>query len=137
MSVKNNLFPHLLPLDIEIWEAFLAERGDLYFRFEYDVRVGHGRDPGPSVGRDIQQMAIGLSQRRIDAVGFQMNQITIIEITARADLKCLGQVTAYPVLYQEKFQPTDIIRTLIVAGELGCDLGSTLDQMPVDLWIRP
>ena len=137
MSVKNNQFPHLLPLDIEIWEAFLEERDDLYFRFEYDVRVGAGRDPGQNFEPNIRQMAIDLSHRRIDAVGFQINQITIIEITAKADLKCIGQVMAYPILYKEKFQPTELLRTLIVADELGTDLESTLDQLPVDIWIRP
>ena len=136
MALKNNLYPHLLPLDIEIWEAFLEERRDLYYRFEYDVRVGAGRDPGESQEANIRQMAIDLSQRRIDAVGFHANGITIIEITRKADMKCLGQILTYPQLYVEKFQPTEKIHTLIVADEIGTDLQSTIDTLPTQVWLR-
>lgn len=100
MARENRFFPHLLPQDIEVWKRFLDDQGKQYDYFEYDVRVGEGRDPGPTHTQTIRSMAIGLSQRRIDAIGFRNGTATIFEITTRAGLTCIGQLKVYPQLYK-------------------------------------
>jgi len=122
MAFKNRRFPHLLPESILIWERWLSRHADEFDRFDYDVRVGDGRDPGPDFDDNIRQDGLDLSKRRIDAVGFTPNSITVIEITPLADLKCLGQILAYPILYKQTFQTTLPIKTLIVAGHIGTDM---------------
>lgn len=122
MAHKNRLYPHLLPDSIIIWERWLKEYQSFFTRFDYDVRVGQGRDPGPDFEDNIRKDGLDLSKRRIDAVGFTPNHITIIEITPIAGIKCIGQVFAYPILYQETFNPTLPLRTLIVAETLGTDV---------------
>ncbi|MFY9259915.1 MAG: hypothetical protein WAO71_05325 [Gallionella sp.] len=66
-------------------------------------------------------MAIDLSMRRIDAVGYTSSSIHIIEITQVAGLKALGQLTAYPTLFALKY-PTNLpIIALLVAERFESD----------------
>ena len=122
MAHKNRKYPHLLPESIAVWERWLAIHRHEYLLFDYDVRVGEGRDPGPTYEDNIRQDGKLLSMRRIDAVGHRSGSLTIIEITPTAGIKCLGQIMAYPVLYRQTYHPTKPLRTLIVAEHLGTDV---------------
>ena len=128
MSGKNNLYPHLLQPDIDLWERFLLKYGTNYKAFDYDVRIGKGRMPDDSYPENIRKMAFGLSQRRIDVIGYKQNEIEIIEITLSAGLKCVGQMEAYPLLYKETYHPTLPVTTLILAEKIESDIENILRQ---------
>lgn len=122
MAFENRFFPHLLPQDIEVWKRFLAEHEHQYNSFDYDLRVGEGRDPGTDHAPNIRTMAIGLSQRRIDAVGHRNSSIDIIEITTRAGLTSIGQLQVYPNLYKTLHPTTKPISPLLVAERIQDDI---------------
>lgn len=119
---RNRKFPHLLQKDIVVWERFLHLFGNQYNNIDYDVRVGKGRPASPGLPQNIQQMSIDLSQRRIDAVGFQDHQIDIIELTTTASTKAIGQLLMYPVLYKQTFPGTLPLRPLLVCESLAPDV---------------
>jgi len=98
-------FPHLLPADCVLWQRFLDLHGGAFSRFEYDIRVGEGTDPGDQYADNVRYDAITLSQRRIDVVGYQANTITLFEVTTSAGLTALGQLTAYPKLFSLTYSP--------------------------------
>lgn len=125
---RNLTYPHLLPNDIPIWERWLKLHADEYTHFDYDVRVGEGRDPGADFDKNIRQMAVELSQRRIDAIAYKAGSITIIEITPAIGLRAIGQVETYPILYQRTFSPRLPIDTLIVAERIKTDIAVILGQ---------
>jgi hypothetical protein len=135
MASKNRLYPHLLPVDIEVWERWLTKNGADFLSFDYDVRVGDGRDPGESYSPNIRQMGIDLSQRRIDAVGHQPGQITIIEITRSAGLKTIGQTMAYPVLYRRKFNYDGPLQSIIVCESVQDDMTAVLNAHNIETQI--
>jgi hypothetical protein len=120
-------YPHLLKVDVPVWERFLDRYGRDYNHFEYDVRVGLGRDPGPEVGNTIRQMALDLSLRRIDAVGHRADGIHVIEITTSAGMTAVGQLSSYPTLYRDTFHPTKPITPLLVAEMLQSDIETALN----------
>lgn len=122
MGAKNRQFPHLLPDDIQVWERFLAHYGSLYTHFDYDVRVGTGRPQPEQPLEGIRKMAMDLSQRRIDAVGWDTRGPTIIEITTGIGFKATGQIQIYPTLWRQRFQYIGLIRTLIVGAFLQDDM---------------
>lgn len=122
MSHKNRLYPHLLPKDIEVWERWLDKHRQEYTHFDYDLRVGEGRDPGLDFDPKIRKMALDLSQRRIDAVGYQPNRIKIIEITTAIGHRAIGQYHVYPTLYIRKFQPSLPVDCLIVGNFIEPDI---------------
>lgn len=126
MTYKNNLYPHLLPSDIRVWEAFLDKYKTTFKRFDYDIRVGEGRDPGKNYPEKIRQMGLDLSQRRIDAVGYRDNEIYIIEITTSAGLKAVGQLMAYPTLYIDLFHPNLPLTPFLCCSSIQSDIKPVL-----------
>ncbi len=124
-------FAHLLPQDAEVWESFLSDFGALYESFEYDVRVGLGRDAGPEFDRNIRKMSLDLSLRRIDCVGYTPATITVFEVTVSAGFKALGQIYGYPILYSLTFMPTRPIQAVLVCREIQTDIKPVLDSLGI------
>lgn len=131
MALENRQFPHLLPQDIEVWKRFLAKYGTMYVNFLYDLRVGHGRDPGEGYPENIRGMAIGLSQRRIDAVGIVPDGVHIIEVTQVAGLTAIGQLTMYPILYSIDYPDKPILNIILVCESIQSDIEPALSRMNV------
>jgi len=135
MGLINYKYPHLLPPDVPVWERFLNKHGSIYSRIDYDVRVGSGRDPGDRYPENIRQMALLLSQRRIDAVGHAADHIDIIEITANAGLKAIGQLQTYPILYQNTYHPNRPLRPVLVAESIQSDIDDILQKLGVTVYL--
>jgi len=134
MALDNRQFPHLLPVDIEVWKRFLAKFGDLYTHFDYDIRVGEGRPAPEDNHRVIKKMALDLSKRRIDAVGWQPEGPTIIELTTGIGFTALGQIQIYPILYQRTFPSPKRVRVLLVGSHLEDDMEAALRQTGIP-WV--
>ena len=107
-------FPGMLPREIVVWVEWLKAHAGEYDRFEYNTRVGTGLDPGPSYPPEIRQQAILNSQKRIDAVGYKITQITLFEVKDRAGLSAVGQLLGYRVLWLRAAPqgPTPLLRLL-------------------------
>jgi hypothetical protein len=135
MAIENRLYPHLLPPDIKVWERFLSKYGPIYADFLYDVRVGQGRDPGQKYPENIRGMAIGLSQRRIDAIGIVPDGVHIIEVTQDAGLTAIGQLTMYPILYAIDYPDKPILNIILVCETIQSDIEPALKRMNVTVEI--
>lgn len=124
-------FAHLLEVDVAVWERFLTLHKDAYNLLEYDIRVGLGRDPGPQYPKNIRNMALDLSYRRIDCVAHTDRAIVVIEITHSAGFKALGQIYAYPILYTLTFQPNFPVHQLLVCGSLQSDIKPVIETLGI------
>jgi hypothetical protein len=133
----NERYTHLLQPDVELWSDYLATLPNPWKQIDYDVRVGRGRDPGNEFDDNIRQMAIQLSQRRIDAVGYTDRDITIIEISMAAGLATLGQLTAYPHLFQTTYNPTLPLKLLLVCRRFQDDVQPAFDRLAIPYTIVP
>lgn len=130
-------FPHLLKEDIELWEQFLDSPHNLYDHFDYDIQVGDGRDPGQQYPEHIRDMALNISRRRIDAVGIQPDALTIIEISISAGLTQLGQLLAYPCLYQITYSPNLPLKRLLIAQSIQTDIEPVLLDQKIPFVVLP
>lgn len=135
MVAQNRSYSHLLPEDIAIWEKFLPSIKDEFTYFDYDVRVGEGRDPGDTVPSNIRKMAIDLSQRRIDAIGHKDDSLTIFEISTSCGFTAIGQILGYPVLYNILYAPTVRVETAIVTGRIQDDIKPVLDSLQIKYFL--
>lgn len=135
MAGHNRKYPHLLTPDVPVWEAFLAAFGDNYTEIDYDVRVGQGRPAGPGFDPAIQKDALDLSMRRIDAVAHAADTVDIIEITRIADLKAIGQLFTYPLLYAQTYHPATPIRAVLVAERLRTDILTVLESYQIAYYL--
>ena len=120
--MNRRRYTHLLKPDADLFALYLDTMSEPYTHIDFDVRVGLGRDPGPDFPTNIRQMAIHLSQRRIDAVGFHGDHIDIIEITTSAGLTALGQLNAYPKLYLATYFPVLPVTPVLVSYQFEADV---------------
>lgn len=130
-------FPHLLQEDQQLWIRFLEANPTMHKQYDYDVRVGTGRDPGPETDSNVRLDAVMLSQRRIDAVGLNPDAITIVEISLNAGFTQIGELIAYPVLYRQTFKPTLPLRRLLVAETLQTDIEPVLFEFGIPFLLFP
>lgn len=93
-------YPGMLPREILIFKNWLKTNESAYDSFQYDVRLGQGRDPGPNYPDYIRSMAIDRSKFRADAVAMQGQQPTLIEVKDRAGASAAGQLVAYEALWE-------------------------------------
>lgn len=98
-------YPHMFPRDIGIWDRFLAQNGGNYSGFDYDLKVGSGRDYSAEPDKMLRRGAFTNSKKRIDAIGYQPHQITIFEVKPDATASAIGQALAYCRLYEKEFAP--------------------------------
>ena len=94
-------YPGMLPREIIIFREWLKQHESEYDRIDYNVRIGSGTDPGPGWPDNVRQMAIQNTQLRIDAVAWQGNQPTIIEVKDRAGASAAGQIVTYEAVWEK------------------------------------
>ena len=112
----------MLPNEEKIWLRFLQIYGDQFQNYRYDVRVGKGQDPGPRYEWKWRQLAIMLTQKRIDVVAERDGEIWIFEVKPDAGLSAIGQVLSYKVLYKQHFKEEREIKLAIVTTRVDDDI---------------
>jgi hypothetical protein len=111
-------YPAMLPAEIAVWRAWLRLNAGNYDRFEYNVRVGPGFDPGPNVAPADRQMSLDITRKRIDALAWAGNQPTVIEVKDRAGLSAIGQLMGYIVHWKDEHPFGPPPYALLVANRL-------------------
>lgn len=101
--VKRYKYPHMSPADVAIWERYLALEPPTLGPVAYDVRVGLGQDPGPDYEPEIRQMAIKLTQFRIDVLNNSPTEYQIIEVKKDPGSGAIGQLLSYRNLFTNDF----------------------------------
>ena len=119
-------YPAMLPAEIDVWRGWLAKHQGEYERFEYNVRVGPGADPGPNYPQSVRDQAILNTQARIDALAWQGTQATIVEVKDRAGLSAIGQLLGYEVYWKRANPNFPPPKTLLVARGLGHGVDAVL-----------
>jgi hypothetical protein len=89
----------LLPAEAVVLREWLRQHEKEYDRFDFNVRIGSGTDPGDKYPDYVRQGAIKNTQRRIDAIGWSGNQATLIEVKSRASFNAMGQLLGYRQLW--------------------------------------
>jgi len=105
-------YPGLLPEEILVLRAWLNLHQAEYDRFDYNMRIGQGTDPGPTYSPEVRRQAVLNTQLRIDAVAFKGTQPTIIEVKRRATASNVGQILTYASVWSVEFpqSPKPILR---------------------------
>lgn len=109
-------FPRMSSEDVIIWKKFLELYGKNYSSFDYDFKVGSGTDPGTEVPEEFRFDFIELSKKRIDAIGYQSDGVTIFEVKPRAGTQALGQLISYKNLYAKNFPENRIKEVAVVCN---------------------
>lgn len=126
-------YPGLLPREIIVLRNWLKLHESEYERFEYNVRLGAGHDPGPTHADEIRRMAIMNTQKRVDAVAYKGNSVFLIEVKDRAGFSAVGQLVGYEALWRDD-HPTDPPPNLVlVCNRFAGDLLPVLRKQGIEL----
>lgn len=107
----------MFPRDIYIWRDFITLYENNFNSFDYDVKVGEGRTPLPEWDEETKHIQELLTRKRIDAVGYQDDNITVFEVKPEAGSTAIGQAISYAQLYIREFKPTLPVTPAIVTNE--------------------
>lgn len=134
---EQTRYPHMLDKDAPILSAYLKELGHRYHSVFFDVQVGNGRDPGPNYEDNIRNMALTLSRRRIDAIGYGRDRIDIIEVTDAAGTTTIGQLITYQELYQRDHRGGTTPTLVLAARSLQTDMRPAFTALGIELHLYP
>lgn len=132
-------YPALLPAEINVLRAWLRLHEAEYTKFDYNVRVGPGFDPGPSSPDYIRKMARDSTRKRMDALAWAGSQPTIIEVKDRAGLSAVGQLMGYVVHWKIEHPHEVPPKALLVANRLAPGVAEVLQahNIPFELVAVP
>lgn len=120
-------YPAMGVREILIWKAWLTAHEAEYERYDYNIRVGTGIDPGPGYADNIRRDAVLITQKRIDAVGWVGNVPTLFEIKERPGFSAIGQILSYAAHWPLSFPGTAPPKTAIVGVTFDADILVPMD----------
>ena len=130
---KLRKYPHMMPNDIAVWELFLSANPLRFDRLEYDVHVGRGYGYDEDSPDWHLRLARGLTQYRIDVVGWNSRNATIIEVKPYAGLGALGQLLSYRHFFIKEIYTPTLPRLLAVTDQTTPDMRDLLTHFGVEL----
>lgn len=95
-------YPGMQLREILIWKNWLFANSTRFDRYEYNVRLGSGADPGPSYSDSARRMWIANSMKRADVVAVKSGRVTIIEVEESPGLTAFGQLAGYLTLWRQR-----------------------------------
>lgn len=128
-------FVHMLSGDVSLWQRFLTQHGEYFDRFEYDVHVGQGVALDPAWPEEIIRVALALTRKRIDAVGYREDEVWLFEVKPDAGLSALGQILAYKALWERGRGTPARMYLAIVTDRLNPDETYLFDNFNVRVFI--
>lgn len=111
----------MAPQDYILWNKYLADHGHEFTSFDYDVKVGEGIQPIEPVPANMAKDFVELTKKRIDAVGYMENGVTLFEIKPRAGSSALGQLLTYQSLYKLSYPNNPILELVIITSMITKD----------------
>lgn len=114
-------YPHLLGDDKRIWDRFVILHPTRFDTVDYDIHVGSGEKSLPETDKKFTDQWRNLTKKRIDVIGWKMDQPTIVEVKGRVGLDTLGQVLGYRFLFKKDHPDISGISLLVVCGSCGLD----------------
>lgn len=114
------------------WERHTAE----YVAAAYNVRVGLGR-PSPEWADEALQRDWQMStQLRIDALLWDSERLTVVEIKPLADAEAFGQAYLYARLLRSTYYVVCPIRSIVVAEDVHPDLIHMFVLHDIPVYVR-
>jgi hypothetical protein len=125
MQADRLKYPGMQVREILIWKNWLYQNSTRFDRYEYNVRLGDGVDPGPSYPDSSRRMWIANSMKRVDVVAVKGQHVTIIEVEENPGLTAFGQLAGYQTLWRNRVRaggPPEVHKQLDVEKFFPADL---------------
>jgi len=138
----KRFYPGLIPIEQDLWRAWLIEHEGEYDFFEYNVRVGQGvniaprmLEGDPELQERIRRQFQEATQKKIDCIGHRGASLTIFEVEERPGTRALGQLLTYRRLLEDVRPPIAPWELAIVAERLGNDMREVFTAQGVAIFL--
>lgn len=118
-----------------LWIRWLKLYQTEFESFNYNVRIGKGLDPGPSVSDATRAQWRALTSKRVDCVAERPGQTWMIEVDPRVTARTVGQVVVYSHLLPQFWPVRTNLILAIICERLGYDMGLVLRKSNV-MWFK-
>lgn len=129
----RTVFPGMRAGEARIMRQWLTLHESEYDRFEYNVRIGAARDPGPDYPDWVRKSAVLCSQRRMDAAAWKGNQVTLLELKNTAFPSAAQQLATYGAVWWYDNHQLPRPRLLLVCRTAFPDTWVTASAANVDV----
>ncbi len=126
-------FPALVPGEIVIFRAWLRLHEKEYDRFDFNVRIGKGEDPGPTAEPNLRAMWIHNTQLRVDAVGYIGPDPTIIEVKDDAGTAAIGQLLTYKRVWIDEARSVTPPKLILVVRTFSVNILPIVNETGISL----
>jgi len=120
-EVKSR-YVHMMHEDYATWTSLLKSDQNELDEVWYDVHVGRPMAVPAGSPAYMQDVANGVSRKRIDVVGRIGSSMIIIEVKPHANMEAIGQVITYADLFIEEFEIHGSVSAMIVATTCDADI---------------
>ena len=134
-------YPGLIPVEADLWRAWLRDHEGEYDSFEYNVHVGEGVNvparplsEDPELDRRLRDGYRQWTQKKIDVVGHRGPSMTIFEVEERPGTRALGQLLTYRRLLHAQRPPTAPTFLALVCRRCGHDMRETFVEQGVEIF---
>ncbi len=131
MPVVMTSYPHFLAADTDVWSRYLADPVVPIAELWYDVHVGNPMDLPAAADAMDRRIAFGVSRKRIDVVARIGAGYWVIEVKPIADMRALGQILNYTMLFAREYNVPGEIFSVVVADELDEDVRDIFEDLGV------
>lgn len=157
-------YPGMQADETLVWRTWAALHETEYDRFDHNIRLGPGNDPGPAYLPQVRTATILNSQLRLDSVGwkgidntllpakiyspkqvydlFPSAEAEIMEVKRRATSSAIGEISTHYHLWVEEFADNPFPKLRIVCAGYASPIlaavranGITLDVVSVNFSI--
>ena len=126
-------WPGMLPREVIIFREWLRLHAGEFDRFDGNVRIGAGHDPGPTWPDEIRRMAIMNTQLRVDAVGYQGAKPFLIEVKDSAGASATGQLVTDEAVWLQDFPSTPAPGLILVTNRVQANILPLIQKMGIRL----
>ncbi len=120
-----------------IFGKFLSLNSNVFDRFDYDLRVGTGIVPDTNFPEKFRKDYIAVTQKRIDAVGYNKQGATIIEVKTRASISVIGQLLGYRDLFNFSFPGAKVFSLLLICSQISDEDIATISNYDIKIQVFP
>mgnify|MGYP001564971754 CR=1 FL=1 len=124
-------YPHLLPVDVGLWEKFIHQYPGYFSQVAYDVHVGEGIIIPDGYDESLRGMAKTLTQKRIDVVGMAGGIAWIVEVKSYAGVTAVGQVMTYRQLLSQDHPNLTNIGMMILTDVFQPDMVGIMSELNI------
>ncbi len=132
---ERHKYPHMNSQEAEVWTRFMNLNPGFFHTVDYDWRVGEGMVIPPGTTENIARMGKMISQKRIDVLGWNEEQPTIVEVKNRVGIQTLGQALGYQVLFKQEFPNIIEPRMMVVTAVIDKDDQDVLNAYKITVYV--